>query len=136
MNSSFFSDLLTSIADRGRAVLARPTSIALAPTSAADVAELARELVSRRGEGSGGARAREVFAAWDGLDKNAKRDFLVALANDFGPDERRLETAITVWREERTPAALQELHAAAEPKRQEVTRRLNLAPRGTSKLVR
>ena len=31
---------------------------------------------------------------------------------------------------------MQELHAAAEPKRQEVIRRLNLAPRGTSKLVR
>jgi malonyl-CoA decarboxylase len=135
MNSSFFSDLMTSIADRGRAVLARPTSAGLAPTSAADVAALARDLASRRGEASGVARAREIFTAWDGLDKDARRDFLIALANDFGPDAHRLDTAITVWREERTPAALQELHAAAEPKRQEVIRRLNLAPRGTSKLV-
>ncbi len=106
------------------------------PISAADVIALARDLVSRRGEASGVARAREIFADWDRLDKNAKRDFLVALANDFGPDARRLDSAIQQWRDQRTPAALQELHAAAEPKRQEVIRRLNLAPRGTSKLVR
>ena len=135
MNSSFFSDLLTSIADRGRAVLARPIAAGLAPMSAADLAGLARDLASGRGEASGVARAREIFAAWDKLDKDTRRDFLIALANDFGPDERRLDAAVTLWREERTPAALHELHAAAEPKRQEVIRRLNLAPRGTSKLV-
>src|SRR6476469_1792236 len=145
MNPSFFSDLLSSIADRGRAVLARPPAAEApaesrpaesGPVSAADVIALARDLVSRRGEASGVARAREIFAAWDRLDKTAKRDFLIALANDFGPDARRLDNAIHVWREKPTPAALQELHAAAEPKRQEVIRRLNLAPRGTSKLVR
>jgi len=136
MPSSFFSDLMSSIADRGRPVLARPPAAESGPVSAADVIAVARDLVSRRGEASGVARAREIFADWDRLDKTAKRDFLIALANDFGPDARRLDSAIQQWREQRTPAALQELHAAAEPKRQEVIRRLNLAPRGTSKLVR
>ncbi len=107
MNPSFFSDLLSSIADRGRAVLARPPAAEArqsqpaesGPVSAADVIALARDLVSRRGEASGVARAREIFAAWDRLDKTAKRDFLIALANDFGPDARRLDSAIQLARE-------------------------------------
>src|SRR6478609_11562355 len=113
MNPSFFSDLLSSIADRGRAVLARPPAAEAGPAesspaesgpiSAADVIALARDLVSRRGEASGVARAREIFAAWDRLDKTAKRDFLIALANDFGPDARRLDNAIHAWREKPTP---------------------------------
>src|SRR6478609_361547 len=103
MNPSFFSDLMSSIADRGRAVLARPPAAESGPISAADVIALARDLVSRRGEASGVARAREIFADWDRLDKTAKRDFLIALANDFGPDARRLDNAIHAWREKPTP---------------------------------
>ena len=138
MNPSFFSDLLTSIADRGRAVLARPPAAGNSGSMSAARTSSLSPAISSRGVGKPPASPGRAKSSppGTGLDKNAKRDFLIALANDFGPDARRLDSAIQQWREQRTPAALQELHAAAEPKRQEVIRRLNLAPRGTSKLVR
>jgi malonyl-CoA decarboxylase len=131
MNTTFLSDLLRSIAERGRANLS-PTNIETMPA----IADLARALVSRRGEATGLVLAREILAAWNGLDATGKRDFLIALVNDFGPDTVRLERAVERWRKEATQAALQEVHAAAEPRRQEVIRRLNLAPGGTAELVR
>jgi malonyl-CoA decarboxylase len=137
--SSFLSEILATIAERGRAVLSRPRAGGLglpAPAESADLVELSRALVSRRGEASGEALAREIFRRWDEAGPAQRREFLVRLASDFGPDAQRLEQAIAAWREAPGPATLNELHASAEPKRQEVIRRLNLAPGGTGRLVR
>src|SRR5262245_1324832 len=134
MSSTFFGELLTTIADRGRAILARSrTGEALA--TAPDLVQLCRALVSRRGEASGVALAAEIFAHWDMLGSAERRSFLLQLAADFGPDAPRLEQAIAAWHKEPTPQALLELRSAAEPKRYEVIRRLNLAPGGTGTLV-
>jgi malonyl-CoA decarboxylase len=135
--SSFLGEILATIAERGRAVLSRPRAGGVVlPSACADLVELSRALVSRRGEASGEALAREIFRRWDEAGPAQRRDFLVRLASDFGPDAQRLEQAIAAWREAPGPATLNELHAAAEPKRQEVIRRLNLAPGGTARLVR
>jgi malonyl-CoA decarboxylase len=135
MAGSFLSDIFASIAERGRAAIYGQAADTT-PANPAEVTALARDLVSGRGEASALSRAREIFAAWERLPKPGKREVLVALAQDFGPDKKRLEAAIEAWRAAQTPEALQELHNAAEPKRQEVIRRLNLAPRGTDRLVR
>jgi malonyl-CoA decarboxylase len=137
--SSFLGEILATIAERGRAVLSRPRAGGLAlpvPDARADLVELSRGLVSRRGEASGEVLAREIFRRWDAAGPAQRREFLVRLASDFGPDTPHLEEAIAAWREAPGPATLNELHAAAEPKRQEVIRRLNLAPGGTARLVR
>ena len=86
MNStSFFSELLTTIADRGRSVL--PRSWVGTPIGArADLVQLARDLVSRRGEASGVALAREIFTRWDALEASERREFLIHLVEEFGAD--------------------------------------------------
>jgi malonyl-CoA decarboxylase len=61
--------------------------------------------------------------------------FFEALAARFGPDHLRLEAAVEAWRSNPSDATAVELHAAAEPRRQELLRRLNLAPGGTAALV-
>ncbi|HKN20531.1 MAG TPA: malonyl-CoA decarboxylase N-terminal domain-containing protein, partial [Terracidiphilus sp.] len=43
--------------------------------------------------------------------------------------------AIAAWRERPSDATVAEVHAASEPRRQELFRRLNLAPAGTAALV-
>jgi malonyl-CoA decarboxylase len=134
MDTSFLSELLTTIAERGRAVLNRPSSRE-EKGPAPDLAQLCRALVSRRGEASGVALATEIFARWDKAGPAERRWLLIDLVEQFGPDRARLERAIAAWQENPTPSTLLELHAAAEPKRQEVVRRLNLAPGGTRKLV-
>src|SRR6266571_1814041 len=132
MTASFFPDLLTSIADRGRAVLARARNTELAEP---DIGALCRALVSRRGEASGVAPAAEIFARWDAMTGDERLQLLLALTEEFDADIARLNRAIDAWRTKPEPSALLELHAAAEPRRQEVIRRLNIAPGGTARLV-
>jgi malonyl-CoA decarboxylase len=133
MDTTFFADLLTTISERGRAVLGRSGGNG---ASAVDLPELCQKLVSRRGEASGVAIASEILARGDALGGDERKDFMLHLAHKFGPDVARLERAIVVWQKSQSAEALIELHAAAEPKRQELIRRLNLSPGGTQKLVR
>jgi malonyl-CoA decarboxylase len=134
MPDSFFADLITSIAQRGRALFPKQLqrrAIGYKP----NIADLCSALLSRRGEASGVALAAEVLGLWDELDPQRKKEFLVQLARDFGPSIARLDEAVAKWNSKKDEAAARNLHAAAEPRRQELIRRLNLAPAGTRRLV-
>ena len=65
----------------------------------------------------------------------ACRAFFRLLGRDFGPDQKRLRSAWAAYDKAQTPRTLQALLQAVEPPRQEMFRRLNLAPGGTSALV-
>ena len=97
---------------------------------------LAGTLLSTRGEASGIALARQILDAYGSLSDAEKLGFLTFLAEKFGPDPARLERAIDAYRTRRDAAAATALHQAAEPRRQELFRRLNAAPAGTHDLVR
>lgn len=133
--NSFFSGLLATVVDHGRALLRRDGPAASRSGAPADPVPLCEALLSGRGEASGTALAGEILAIWRHLDPEGRLSFLTALAERFGPDHQRLDRAIEAYRAEPDPLALLELHAAAEPRRQELLRRLNLAPRGTETLV-
>lgn len=104
--------------------------------NAPDLARLADALLSERGEASGMALAGELLAAYAWLTTEERFDFLLRLASRFGADRARLERAIDRYRADPSTANGVALHAAAEPRRQELIRRLNLAPGGTQRLVR
>jgi malonyl-CoA decarboxylase len=61
--------------------------------------------------------------------------FFEALAERFGTDRTALDAAIAAWQAAPSDQTAAALHAAAEPRRQELLRRLNLAPNGTAALV-
>ena len=65
----------------------------------------------------------------------ARVEFFRLLARDFGPDQERLRTAWTAYDADPSPAHLRTLLRVVEPPRQELFRRLNLAPGGTAALV-
>ncbi len=135
MNSSFFGDMLQTIADRGRALMARdrrPPSEQLS----ANLVDLCEELLSGRGEASGVALASEILARYGELTSGSRVAFFESLASNFGPDHERLAAAIETWRAGPTDVTAAGVHMAAEPRRQELLRRLNLAPGGTAALVR
>jgi malonyl-CoA decarboxylase len=134
MNTSFFGELLQSIADRGRALIERRRGSA--EQRFAGLFELSEQLLSGRGEASGVALAREILARYAELTSGPRIAFFEALAQSFGPDHARLDAAVEAWRRAPSDAAAAEVHAAAEPRRQELLRRLNLAPGGTAALVR
>ena len=135
MNTSFFGELLQSIADRGRALLERRDRRGTAEQRSAGLIDLCDELLSGRGEASGVALAREIITRYGEMTRGPRIAFFEALAARFGPDHVRLQAAVEAWRSNPSDATAMELHAAAEPRRQELLRRLNLAPGGTAALV-
>lgn len=131
--NAFWSDLLASLAERGRQWLGRPVDNSAAASTR--IGELAASLISTRGEASGVALARTLVEHWRTMDASARGTWLETLAERFGPDKEKLASAVTAWQAEPTAEAAQELHAASEPLRQELLRRINLAPGGTAALV-
>jgi malonyl-CoA decarboxylase len=137
MNTSFFGELLQAISERGRALLERTRDRrgdASAPSES--LIELCEGLLSRRGEASGVALAREILSRYGALTTGPRIAFFEALAERFGPDPARMQAAVASWQEKPGDESAAELHAASEPRRQELFRRLNLAPGGTTALVR
>jgi malonyl-CoA decarboxylase len=134
MNTSFFGDLLQSIADRSRAFLRERREPAREQSDG--IAELCEALLSGRGEASGVALANEILADYAGLTTGPRIAFFEALAKTFGHDGTRIDAAITAWSRAPAAATAADLHRASEPRRLELIRRLNLAPGGTAALVR
>jgi malonyl-CoA decarboxylase len=135
MNTSFFGELLQTISERGRAFLARDRR-GDASARSESLVELCEDLLSGRGEASGVALAREILSRYTTLTTGPRIAFFEALGERFGIDTARLDKAIAAWRENPGAAAAADVHSASEPRRQELFRRLNLAPGGTAALVR
>jgi malonyl-CoA decarboxylase len=136
MNTSFFGELLQTISERGRALIDRTRDRrGDAAARSQSLADLCEELLSGRGEASGVALAREIFVRYDELTTGPRIAFFEALATHFGVDRERIDAAVDAWSRETSDEAAADLHLAAEPRRQELFRRLNLAPGGTRALV-
>jgi malonyl-CoA decarboxylase len=137
VNTSFFGEMLQSIAERGRALIDRTRDRrGVAEQRSANLVQLCEDLLSGRGEASGVALAREILLRYGELKTGPRIAFFEALASRFGPDRARLSAAATAWMNASSDAAAAKLHRASEPRRLELFRRLNLAPGGTAALVR
>ncbi len=135
MANAFFSDLLATISERGRTLLRRAAPSDDDGQDASDLVELCEALLSGRGEATGTAMARDVLDRYHDLDTAGRVSFFEAIARDFGPDREKLSQAIENWRNQPNDSDASDLHFASEPRRQELIRRLNRAPGGTSDLV-
>jgi malonyl-CoA decarboxylase len=131
MTRAFLSDLVAAIASRTRTW--RELSFRTADIPVRDVAELSRDLLSRRGEASSTALARTVLDYYSQLDEAGRLQFFKTLAQKFGPDRARLERAIAGWHTNAISDS--DLHFSSEPVRQELFRHLNRAPGATRMLV-
>lgn len=130
---AFLGELFESLTDRGRRLIWRRDSDVGQPQSP-ELSELGEALLSRRGEASGVALAGGLLQALDRAEPAARLDFLKILAERFGPDPKAVKSALDAMASR--PEAIEALHNASEPRRQELLRRLNLAPGGTAALVR
>ena len=95
MNTTFFSEMLQSIADRGRALIQRREP---ARERSAGLVELCEALLSGRGEASGVALASDILARYEDLTIGPRIAFFETLATTFGPD--RGTAALVRMREE------------------------------------
>jgi malonyl-CoA decarboxylase len=96
---------------------------------------LCEALLGERGEVSGAAVARDALAAWKALDARGRGEFFDALAQEFAPSPDAVGKAADAYRYDPTPRNLIALQDVVDSARQELFRRLNMAPGGTEALV-
>ena len=142
MNTKFFQEMLVSIAERGRQLVDRsparnaPKARRKSSEKSADsIEKLSRDLLSGRGEASGVALARQLLDCYAALSVSDRIKFFQLLGRDFGPNQPALRSAWHEYDKDQSPNKLRKLLRAVEPPRQELFRRLNLAPGGTAALV-
>jgi malonyl-CoA decarboxylase len=95
----------------------------------------ARQLMTERGESNSIAIATRALEHYRHLGPEATQQFFEALARDYDPDPAEVLRHAQQYAETRSPDALIELGRVADPPRQALLRRLNLAPDGTGTLV-
>src|ERR1700751_1053773 len=143
MNGIVLKDMLGRIAERGRALVEKRSLrlAGFAPRANASnvgserIDDLCRALLSGRGEASGVALAGRVLDRYATMSKQEKQEFFQVLARDFGPDPEQLKKTWAAYEQGSDTGGLRALLRAVEPPRQELFRRLNLAPGGTGALV-
>ncbi|HEV7413908.1 MAG TPA: malonyl-CoA decarboxylase N-terminal domain-containing protein, partial [Casimicrobiaceae bacterium] len=96
---------------------------------------LAATLLSARGEASGAVVARELQGVLRTLDANDRHGFQRYLATEFQPDRTALRAAAERYLTDATAEAAAAVARAADPPRQELLRRMNMAPGGTGTLM-
>jgi malonyl-CoA decarboxylase len=97
--------------------------------------QLAAKLLSERGEASGAQVARELHHVLRALDADDRHSFQRYLATEFQPDKAALRAAAERYIADGTAEAAAALARAADPPRQELLRRINMAPGGTGALI-
>jgi len=97
--------------------------------------QLAATLLSERGEASGAQVARELHYVLRALDADDRHSFQRYLATEFQPDKAALRAAAERYLADGTPEAAAALAQATDPPRQELLRRMNMAPGGTGALI-
>jgi malonyl-CoA decarboxylase len=134
MEVSFFQEILSKISDRGRQIL--DLSSYIGSGSGESLEDLCKALVSSRGEASGVALARSVLSHYRDATDEERDTFFAFLATHFIPVEANVERAAKAYLEVPSQQALDKLIESLDSPRQELLRRLNLAPGGTGALVR
>jgi malonyl-CoA decarboxylase len=97
--------------------------------------QLAATLLSERGEASGALVARQLHEVLHALAPDDRHGFQRYLATDFQPDRAALRAAAEHYLADSTAEAAAALAQAGDPPRQELLRRMNMAPGGTSALI-
>jgi len=132
LNVSFLQELLNSVAEQGRALLPKGL-FGLAGEES--VEELARALLSGRGEASGVAIARQLLMHYTALNSEERGQFFRFLAETMGPDPSGIAEAAQGYLDAPSAATLSRLQTSVESPRRELFRRLNLGPGATAGIV-
>jgi malonyl-CoA decarboxylase len=97
--------------------------------------QLAAMLLSKRSEASGAPVARQLHEVLRALDASDRHGFQRYLATEFQPDRTALRAAAERYLADGTAEAAAALARAADPPRQDLLRRINMAPGGTGALI-
>lgn len=93
------------------------------------------ELIRERGQSVSVGIATRVIARFMKLGPPARAEFYDQLASRYNPNLAEIDETLAAYREEPTAEHLVRFVQASEPPRQELLRRINRAPSGTSIVV-
>ena len=127
-----FKKIISSIADVGKGILGKKFSEKRDLTT---LVQLCDDLISYKGTASGIAIAREISEIYKILDKEEKLNFFLTINEKFKPNLKSIEDEISTYLKDKNKSNLDNLGNAIEGNRQELIRRMNMAPDGTSVLV-
>lgn len=126
--TSFFSDLMAALLER---------RVDLSPQVETEpVLELCEALLTDRGEVSSMRLAAEILQKYHAMGQKEKLAFFTYLVDEMDLDTVAVQHAAAAYEAEPGRDTLAALNRTAEPRRQELFRRLNHAPDGTAQLVR
>lgn len=131
MRTRPLSKIWESIADRGREILAARRGA----RRGRSLVRLCRDLLSEPGEASAMALARDLVRRYEVMDDGQRLRFFALLGDAFSPDVAVVNRAADAYRSAPGPETLLGLSRAVEPPRQELIRRINMAPHGTPAIV-
>lgn len=97
--------------------------------------DLADELVGSAGETSGLALAQDILSGFENLNDEEKLVFFQTIAGRLNIDPEKVRAALNAYERSPSKATYRDFMAAAEPRRQELFRRLNKVPGATGTLV-
>lgn len=128
---------LHSIADAGREILFGRDALAKHTRQPVlkSIETLCAELYSSKGEALGTALARDVVKAYSLMSNIERTDFFVLLLKDYSPDLAKIVVCAENYKQRSDYHHLQALTRAVEAPRQELLRRINMAPNGTQTIV-
>ncbi|MBX2868250.1 MAG: malonyl-CoA decarboxylase [Acidiferrobacterales bacterium] len=93
-------------------------------------------MMASDGEYSSLLISERILTAYDKLDDEQRLGFFNLLDDEYGLNTDELQKAVESYSDNPEATTFRALTHAAEPKRQELFRRLNLAPGGTKQLVK
>ncbi|WP_422040359.1 malonyl-CoA decarboxylase domain-containing protein [Roseibium sp.] len=97
--------------------------------------DLADELVGSAGETSGLALAQDILSGFENLNDEEKLVFFQTIAGRLNIDPEKVRAALNAYERSPSKATYRDFMTAAEPRRQELFRRLNKVPGATGTLV-
>lgn len=125
--SSVFGDLLAQIFERSGQLWANDDTRSMT--------ELSEALLSAEGEVSGYKLAATLLDRYRTADEDARLEFFLYLNTHLDVNAQRVADLAQVYAKDPSPEAFKALSAAAEPRRQELLRRLNQPVGATHALV-
>ena len=124
---------LAFIADKGKKIV---TDLFVKRKDTVDhLVDLCDELISENGVVSGITISREIFIIYEKFSLDEKEKFFLIINKKYRPDYSTINKASRDFIDNNNEINLSNLNLAVEGRRQELIRRLNLAPNGTQYLV-
>ena len=127
---NFFTELFSSVFDR------RYRKVRSSEEDNRTAQEMCQDLLTRHGEVSGGALARNIFDRYEKMTKDEKHELFEFMTHGLEVVTEDVLSALTDYQKQPSKQTYKAFSSACEPKRQELIRRLNQVPGATPQLVK